>query len=315
MFKKNVVYLSRYQKNPILTADKNHPWEEKAVFNPAAIYLEGNVHLLYRAMSADNTSVLGYARSRDGKNIDFRSKEPVYIPREPFEQKQIPVSNSGCEDPRLTKIGNKIYMCYTAFDGKNHPRVAFTSIKVTDFLSGNWQWEKPVLLSPPDFSDKDALLFPEKVNSNYMFIHRVGDNINYAFVPSLNFDKNTFLEEYHWIKPRAGFWDSKKIGAAAAPIKTEKGWVLFYHGLSDDNIYRAGALLLDNNDPTKVLGRTSHFIFEPEKDYEKYGQVENVVFPCGAVLINDTVYIYYGGADSVCALATIKLNDLLCLFS
>jgi len=315
MFKKNLVSFSRYQKNPILTADKHHPWEEKAVFNPAAIYLEGNVHLLYRAMSADNTSVFGYARSHDGKNIDFRAQEPVYFPRQSFEQKTIPGSNSGCEDPRLTKIGDKIYMCYTAFDGKNHPRVAFTSIKVTDFLSINWRWEKPVLLSPPDFSDKDALLFPEKVGDNYMFIHRVGNNVNYAFVSSLDFEKETFLEEYHWIKPRPGFWDSKKIGAAAPPIKTEKGWLLLYHGLSDDEVYRVGALLLDKDDPTKVLGRTDHFIFEPEKDYEKYGQVKNVVFPCGVVLIEDEVYIYYGGADSVCALATVKLNDLLSLFS
>jgi predicted GH43/DUF377 family glycosyl hydrolase len=186
---------------------------------------------------------------------------------------------------------------------------------VTDFLSGNWRWEKPVLLSPPDFSDKDALLFPEKVGDNYMFIHRVGNNVNYAFVSSLDFEKETFLEEYHWIKPRPGFWDSKKIGAAAPPIKTEKGWLLLYHGLSDDEVYRVGALLLDKDDPTKVLGRTDHFIFEPEKDYEKYGQVKNVVFPCGVVLIEDEVYIYYGGADSVCALATVKLNDLLSLFS
>jgi len=314
MFKKKLFSFSRCEKNPILTPNKDNAWEVKAVFNPAVIYLENNFHIIYRAMSKDNTSVFGYARSRDGKNIDFRSPKPVYVPRESFEQKKVHGNNSGCEDPRLTLIGDKIYMCYTAFDGLNNPQVAFTSINVNDFLSNNWQWDKAVLISPPNFSDKDAFLFPEKIGNYYMFIHRINDCINYAFVSKLDFNGDIFLEENRWIKPRPGFWDSKKVGAAAPPVKTKKGWLLFYHGISDDGIYRVGALLLDKENPIKVLDRTYHFIFEPEEDYETYGQVNNVVFPCGVVLIKDLIYIYYGASDTVCGLSTVKLDEVLSFF-
>ena len=168
----------RPEQNPIITPKKENEWEAKATYNPAAIYLDGKVHLLYRAQSNDNTSVFGYATSSDGVHIDFRSPEPVYVPREPFEQKLVPGGNSGCEDPRLTKIGDTIYMLYTAFDGKNPPRVAFTSILEKDFLKQVWNWKKPVLISPPHYDDKDACLFPEKINGKYVIVHRSGDDMD-----------------------------------------------------------------------------------------------------------------------------------------
>lgn len=301
----------RAKENPIIAPKKEHPWEVKATFNPGALYLGGKVHIIYRAMSEDNTSVLGYATSKDGIHIDYRSPEPIYIPRELFEQKLQAGENSGCEDPRLTKIGNKIYMLYTAFDSRNPPRVAMTWIKEKDFLSQKWNWAKPVLISPPDLDDKNACLFPEKIRGKYFIIHRSGNNIDSAFSSTLNFDGKTWLEEYNWIFPRAGTWDSKKIGIAAPPIKTQKGWILFYHGVSEeDNFYRVGALLLDLKNPTKVIARSDEPLLEPEMPYEKEGQVPNVVFPCGAVLLKDTIFVYYGGADQVVAVAMIKLMDL-----
>jgi predicted GH43/DUF377 family glycosyl hydrolase len=306
--------LKRPRKTPLLEPVKNHFWESKATFNPGAICIDGKIHLLYRAMSEDNTSVLGYASSKDGIHIDYRSKEPVYVPREPFEQKLVPGGNSGCEDPRLTRIGNKIYMIYTVFDGKHPPRIALTSITVKDFLNKKWNWAKPVPLSPPALDDKDAFVFPEKVKGKYIIVHRSGDDMDLAFEPTLDFKGDTWLEEYRWLAPRKGWWDSKKVGATAPPIKTKKGWLLLYHGVSDDNCYRIGAALLDLKNPVKIIGRTDYPIFEPETQYEKQGEVSNVVFPCGMAEIEGTLFVYYGGADKVTGVATIKTKKLLDVF-
>ncbi|MFA6254286.1 MAG: hypothetical protein WC640_03540 [Candidatus Paceibacterota bacterium] len=302
----------RDKGNPIIAPQKDNPWEAKATFNPAAIYLAGKVHLLYRAQADDNTSVFGYATSANGLKIDYRASTPAYVPREPFEQKRVPGGNSGCEDPRLTQINDKIYMLYTAFDGQNLPRVALTWILTEDFINQQWVWSKPILISPPDIDDKDACLFPEKINGKYFIIHRSGDDIDSAFVSTLDFNNKTWLEEYRWIAPRAGHWDSRKVGIAAPPIKTKKGWVLFYHGVSDvDSFYRVGAVLLDLADPTKVVARSDEPIFEPEEDYEKVGLIPNVVFPCGAVLLGNKFYLYYGGADQVVGVVTIDRDKLL----
>jgi len=302
---------ARAKENPIILPIKSHPWEAKATFNPAAIYLENKVHILYRAMSEDNTSTIGYAQSKDGVHIDYRSTEPVYIPREPFEQKLTPSGNSGVEDPRLTKIGDKIYMLYTAFDGKNPPRVALTWIKTKDFLAQKWNWSKSITFSPHDFDNKDSALFPEKFNGKLLIIHRIGDDIDLAFVSDLEFKIVKELEEHRWISPRKGMWDSKKVGAAAPPIKTRQGWLMFYHGVSEDNIYRVGAVLCDRKDPTKIIARTDEPILEPETVYEKEGEVPNVVFPCGAVLIGNKIFMYYGGADKVVGVATVEIGNLL----
>lgn len=309
---KPLAKFARAKENPIIIPLKNHSWEAKATFNPAAIYLEGKVHLLYRAMSEDNTSVIGYATSKDGVHIDYRHPEPVYTPRESFEQKLQPGGNSGAEDPRLVKIGSKIYMFYTAFNGKNPPRVALSWISVADFLNQKWSWSRPVLISPPDLDDKDAAMFPEKVKGKYVIIHRSGDDIDLSFHKTLDFDGTHWLEEYRWIMPRKGWWDSRKIGIAAPPIKTTKGWLLLYHGVSEeDGFYRVGAVLTDLRNPTKIISRTDYPIFEPGADYEKKGEVSNVVFPCGAVVIGKTLFMYYGGGDQVVGVATMELEKLL----
>ncbi len=183
----------RFGGNPIITPIAGHAWESKAAFNPAAIYEGGKVHLLYRAMSEDNTSVLGYTSLVDGLEVEERLPEPVYTPHESFEQKLVPGGNSGCEDPRLTRLGDTIYMCYTAFNGQDSPRVAFTSILAADFVSKKWNWSKPVLASPPGKDDKDAALFPKKIKGKYVFLHRFGAEIWIDFVDSLDFSDGKFL--------------------------------------------------------------------------------------------------------------------------
>jgi beta-1,2-mannobiose phosphorylase / 1,2-beta-oligomannan phosphorylase len=310
------VRFTRFEKNPIITPDINHSWESQATFNPTAFYEDGRVHIIYRAMSADNTSVMGYATSRDGVTIEKRYERPIYIPRELFEMKIKPNGFSGCEDARITRLGDKLYMCYTAYDSINPPRVAFTSISITNFLDQKWDnWKKPVLISPPNFDNKDACLFPEKVNDNYMFLHRMGEDIDIAFVDSLELSGDQWLEEHRWLKPRKGTWDSAKVGIAGPPFKTPEGWFLFYHGVaSRDMHYRIGAVLLDLDNPTKIIARTDHPLLEPKEPYEQTGMVSNVVFPCGNVLIDDTIYMYYGGGDSVIGGATLSLTKLLTAF-
>ncbi|MBI5732543.1 hypothetical protein HY967_01105 [Candidatus Jorgensenbacteria bacterium] len=305
--------LNRFEENPIIQPFREHSWEAQATFNPAAIYEGGKVHILYRAMSMDNTSVMGYALSSDGIHITERLSDPVYVPREDFEMKLTPGGNSGCEDPRLTRIGDTIYMCYTAFDGRNPPRVALTSITLTDFLNKQWGWSRPRLISPPGTDDKDAALFPKTTpGGRYVFLHRLGMSIWIDFVDDLLFTNGKFLQGEILMNPRQTAWDSSRIGIAGPPIETKEGWLLLYHGVSKrTKHYHVRAALLDLNDPRKILARTHDPILEPKMPYEKAGIVSNVVFPCGAVIIKNELFVYYGGADKVVGVATIKMNDLL----
>ena len=302
----------RYSGNPILSLDPRHPWEAKGAFNPAALDLDGKVHLLYRALANDNTSTIGYATSKDGLTISERGLEPIYVPREPFEMKKIADANSGCEDPRLTKIGKTIYMCYTAFDGIGPPRVAVSEISEKNFLAGQWDWSKPILITPKDVDDKDTCLFPTKIGGKYFIFHRMGSDICGDDLASLNFEKEKINKCIMVFGPRRNSWDSAKVGISAPPIKTEKGWILLYHASSKNHhTYRVGAVLLDLKDPTIVLARSTDHIFEPVEQYEKEGIVPNVVFPCGLTVRDGLIYIYYGGADQVVGVATMKLDILL----
>jgi beta-1,2-mannobiose phosphorylase / 1,2-beta-oligomannan phosphorylase len=305
-------HFKRLEGNPIITPIENHPWESKATFNPAAVELENGIHILYRALSNDNTSTIGYALSVDGTKITKRLSEPVYTPREDFETKKIEGANSGCEDPRLTKIGKDLYMCYTAYDSIGPPRVAVTSIGVKDFLLHRWKWKKPELITPNGVDDKDACIFPKKVGGKYLILHRIGTDICADFLKSLDFKKETVSKCIRIFGPRPGMWDSAKVGIAAPPIRTKEGWVLLYHAVSEHHhTYRVGAVLLDLKDPTTVLSRSADPVFEPEELYEKEGIINNVVFPCGMIARDGLLYIYYGGADKVVGVATMELNILV----
>ena len=305
-------HFKRAISNPIITPDKTHPWESKATFNPAAIRIGKTTHILYRALSDDNTSSIGYASSKDGIKIDERFSEPIYIPTEKFELKKVAGGNSGCEDPRLTKIGENIYMCYTAFDGIGPPRVAVTSITEKDFLQKNWKWKKPIVITPEGFDDKDACIFPEKVSGHYFILHRVGGEMCGDYFKSLNFNSQTVKKCIRIIGPRINSWDGLKVGISAPPLKTKYGWLLLYHGISKShNTYRIGVVLLDLSDPTVVLARSTDPIFEPKELYEKAGIMGNVVFPCGMVEKSGVLYIYYGAADTVVGVATIEFNIIL----
>ncbi|MFH0755332.1 MAG: hypothetical protein V1910_01550 [bacterium] len=303
-------YLTRYDKNPILKSRPNFSWEANGVFNPASLQIGNITHILYRAMSDDWTSSIGYASSKDGFNINERDDKPIYTPRKFFEIK-IRSGNSGCEDPRLTLIDDKIYMCYTAYDGTNPPRVAITTISFENFENKNWIWSEPILISPKDKDDKDACIFPEKINGKFLILHRVNNDICADFIDSLENEKLLEIST-PILLPRKGMWDSEKVGITAPPIKTKKGWLLLYHGVSSNHhTYRIGLALLDLKNPLSVIARASQPIFQPETEYELKGITPNVVFPCGTAIRKEKLFIYYGGADSVVGVATVSLKKLL----
>jgi predicted GH43/DUF377 family glycosyl hydrolase len=306
-------HAKRLPDNPILKPIPEHPWESSHVLNPTAVELDGSVHLLYRAVGPENTSVIGYARSKDAVHFDERLPLPIYQPRAKFELKAGgPTDNSGCEDARIVRIGDRLYITYTAYDSVHAPQVAESSISVDDFLKRHFhKWTTPVLASPEGIDDKDACLFPEPIDGRYMVLHRVSSHVCADFVSSPSFRQDKLSRCIQIFGPRPGMWDSKKVGIAGPPIKTPAGWLLFYHGITDAGHYCLGAALLDRKDPTRLIGRSSQPIMTPVEPYERDGWINSVVFPCGQVVRGDTIYLYYGGADHVIGVATISLSELL----
>ncbi len=304
---------TRGSQNPILEPIAEHPWEDQAVFNPAAIELEGTIYILYRAFSSEHVSTIGLATSSDGLTIDERLPEPIYVPRHDLESQKQPKGFAGCEDPRIVQIDDRLYMTYTGFDSIGPPRVMVTSISVQDFLDRKWErWAMPELITPASIDDKDACIFPEKTKHGYVFFHRINHAICADILPDLDFKREEVNKCIHVLSARPGMWDSVKVGIAGPPIKTEAGWLLFYHGVAhEQSVYRVGACLLDLDDPTIVLARSANPVFEPEVDYEIVGDVNRVVFPCGQVIRDDTVYLYYGGADKVVGVATMSLSTIV----
>ncbi len=300
----------RSEHNPILTL-QGRGFESRAVFNAATIDINGSVYILYRAMDAANTSTIGLAISKDGVAIDERLPEPIYIPREDFEAKRgSSTGNSGCEDPRIVRINDTLYMTYTAYDGVRAPSGAVSSISVDDFLARRFdRWSKPFLLTPEGVDDKDLSLLPEKIDGNYLLYHRINNQICADLLPDLASGKRV-SRCIEIMAPRRGMWDGAKVGSAAPPIKVGDKWLMIYHGISRHATYSLGAALL-GADGTTLLARTADPIFEPLEKYEKEGEVANVVFSCGTVVRGDTLFLYYGGADKVIGVATASLAHIL----
>jgi beta-1,2-mannobiose phosphorylase / 1,2-beta-oligomannan phosphorylase len=316
--------VKKHKNNPIIAPRSTHPWESRATFNSAAIYEDGKVHFLYRALGDKDLSVLGYAASSDGFTLDERSDEPAYFPREPFETPGGNIFNTfaehfasgggygGIEDPRATRVDDTIYLTYVAFDGATNPRLAISSIDIEDFLKKNWEnWKKPKLISSPGITNKSAVILPRKVKGKYVVYHRIYPNILVDYVDNLDFDE--YLQGHYFIAPRKNNWDSKKVGAGAPPMETKDGWLMIYQsvGHQDPHRYKIGAMMLDKDNPSKVLYRTNAPIIEPEESYENEGFKSGVVYPCGSVIMNNQLNIYYGGADTFLCAASADLDTFL----
>lgn len=294
----------RFELNPLIAPIPEHSWESKYTLNPAAILLENNVHIIYRAQGDSGVSTFGYARLKDGIHVERRLDEPIYKPR-------ISEEKDGCEDARITKIGETLYMLYTAFhDGRTH--IAMTTISVSDFLHRKWNWTLPQIISPEEVNDKNACVLPEKINGKYIIFHRTNHRIWIAQEDSLDFSDGRWIQGNILFEPKEGTWYSEKVGITGPPIKTTQGWVLVFHGLShEDGKYRFGAMLLDLKDPLVIKSMLDYPILEPDSKYEQEGLRPGTVFSCGNVLYKDTIYTYYGAGDTTIGVAWISLPKLL----
>ncbi|MDD4237356.1 MAG: glycosidase [Desulfotomaculaceae bacterium] len=306
--------LVRYAGNPVLSPIKEHAWESKYVLNTAALRIKDKVYLLYRAYGDDEVSRIGLAVT-DGYNVLERLPEPVFVPQDREEKK-------GVEDPRTIIIGNKIYMLYTAYDGVI-AQISAAAISLEDFLNKRFdQWERKGMAFQ-DIWDKDAIMFPDRIKGKYVIYHRIEPSIWVSHLDKLEFpapkDKHAII-----LGPRSGqMWDSLKIGAGSQPIKTIYGWLLIYHGVDRNRVYRLGVILADLENPERLLYRSPNPVLSPETEYEigHKGEswVPNVVFTCGAVPASDKevldatdeVLVYYGAADTHVCLATGRIGDLI----
>jgi predicted GH43/DUF377 family glycosyl hydrolase len=321
-YQRKNLFLEKSSQNPIITPRRSIKWETNGTFNPAAILLKNKIHLLYRAVRDDHMSVIGYASTKNGTKIEERSNLPIYTPSASFEfiknnkfSFSYPYMSGGgwggCEDPRLSLVENKIYMTYTAFNGRMAPGVAMTSIKIEDFLNKNWNWTEPRLISEPGKIQKNWVIFPEKINGKYAILHSISPEISIDYFDNL--DSQSITIKSHYSKNADNLvWENYLRGIAAPPIKTNKGWLIFYHAVDhkNPNQYKLGAMILNLKNPSKIICRSNHPILEPNQIYENNGK-PGVIYVCGVVLRNDKLYIYYGGADKVSCLATVKLKTLL----
>lgn len=315
------VKLVKPPHNPIIQPSM-YSWESKATFNPAAIEYNGKVHLLYRAVGEDESSVLGYAASYDGLNIEDRPTYFAYKRFSDFSKDDPQVEycsgggwNGGCEDPRLVLIDGTVYMIYTAFDGWGSVRLALTSIPFADFNKKKWNWKKSVLVSPPGQINKNWVIFPEKINGKFAILHSFYPNILIDYFDSLDeLNGKKFIKSNNTrpVDPTRT-WDSWFRGVGPSPIKTKDGWLILYHAMDHKNPdrYRMGAILLDLKNPNKVLYRSQNPILEPEEHYENNGHKWGVVYSCGAVVKDGELFVYYGGADKFVCAASIPLADLI----
>jgi beta-1,2-mannobiose phosphorylase / 1,2-beta-oligomannan phosphorylase len=313
----NLIF-SKIPINPIISPDPNNNWESWQTFNPAAILLNNNIHFLYRAIGDDGQSRLGYAMSEDGFKIKERLKYPVYKHPVTFQKKIYNYCSGGswggCEDPRLIKVSDedRIYLLYTACDGGIG--VAISSIKVDDFLNKRWIWKKPILLSEPGKWNKNWTLFPEKIKGKYAILHSITPEILIDYFDDLEFKNISFIKShYDPFSLETDRWDQRVRAIGPPPIKTKYGWLVFYHAEDqyDPGKYKLGVMLLDLKNPKKILYRCKHPVLEPKEAYEFEGFKPGIVYALGAVIKDENLIIYYGGADNFVCVAYINYNCFL----
>jgi len=314
-------------------------FETKGVLNPACIKVDDIVHMFYRAISKDDISSIGYCQLKNNKVIK-RLKKPVLFPEYDFEKK-------GIEDPRIVFLEGLYYMTYIAYDGENamiayaissdlinfkkggviSPKITYEEAdkilkkinigKKYDYFEKIYEknFGKDVLLW-----DKDACLFPKKINNKYALLHRILPSIQVSF-----FDDFLELDTVYWkkylkkindyvvIDPELSF-ENEYVGTGCPPIETEFGWLLIYHCVEriNNNLqYHSNAALLNIQNPLIVLNRLEKPLFSPFEDWEKIGNVNNVVFPTGAIIEKGRLYIYYGAADKLIASKSMELEELI----
>lgn len=326
--------IRRCSKNPIVIPG-GCDWRSVATFNPGAIYENGKFYLYERAAGSlrpFRTSI-GLLESDDGVNFKQIGKKPV------FTAEMIGYPEGSVQDARVVRIDDTYFMsyamqpygfdCYPKGDGipdydtskykdwgkSAYPMITRSGIAVS---KDRVNFKHLCYTSPEGIDDRDHTLFPEKIDGVYVLLRRPIEFIGNGYGTnqpgiwlSYSRDLMTWTDPQLLAYPKYE-WEGEKIGTATNPLKTEKGWLILYHGVDSNSIYRVGAMLLELRNPMKVLARTPDFIMEPSEYYEKVGLViPNVIFPTSIVEKEGIAYIYYGCCDSSIALATVPVNDLV----
>jgi len=292
--------IGRYSKNPILTKD-NVPFKVNSIFNPGAVKYNGKYLLICRVEMPTGRSSLVIAESKDGYNFKVSSK-PILTPED--HKDFYDYVKWGIEDTRITQIENKFYLTYTGFS-KFQPLIMLS--ETSNFV--DFKIHGPI--SEP--SNKDCAIFPEKINGYYWKVDR----------PSAEKRRDIWINRspdiIHWgghkvlLEPEQGTWETDRIGSSSNPIKTREGWLMLYHGVRS-SIYKLGVILLDLEKPWIVIGKSKEPILSPDYDYERIGDVNNVIFSNGWILEdNGDIKIYYSGADLNICLAETNIEYLLSL--
>lgn len=319
--------LKKYENNPILSPIGDG-WESLCVLNPACVYEEESkkFRMLYRAAGNDKQHYiyLGLAESDDGFHFERKFKDPVLSPDKCG-------ADGGCvEDPRLVRMGGWYYLTYASrtfapgqywrddkeyfgFQPEYGPTFLINNNSITHLAISKdlVNWKKLGRISDSRYDDRDVLIFPDTVNGKFVRLSRAMEwcgegyeNENPAIWIAYSKDLMEWGESKLLLKGEE-WWEDKKIGASTPPIECKYGWLLLYHGVSNkDDAYRVGAVILDKNDPEKILARTKDFIMEPEFEYETSGYYNGCVFPTGICVKDGTMYVYYGAADRFVCVAT-----------
>ena len=286
-------------------------WESAGTFNPAVLLVHLPVNppvppdagpvkfvMLYRAQDAAGTSRIGYAESTDGIHF-IRWAQPVLYPEADYEK------DGGVEDPRLQKFGDTYYLTYTGYNKKDAQLCLATS---KDLI----HWERKGVILPAYKGNwnvawtKSGAIVPEKIGGKY-WMYWLGTTADKTDQMGLSYSDDLL----HWTEAtktpvlprRPGKFDSRVVEPGPPPILTPEGIVLVYNGADDKLVYRTGVAIFDRNDPRKLISRTDEPIFLPEKEWEKFGQVPNVVFVEGMVKRGGKFLFYYGGADKFVGVA------------
>ncbi len=335
--------MTEVRKHGILLSKTGLEFENEGVLNPAIIRQGDSVHIYYRAVSKGNHSTLGYCRLDGPLTIAERWEKPFMEPEFDFE-------SQGVEDARITKIDDVFYMTYTGYDGinargafatshdlkhfKKHGLMAppvtyaeFVSIvessnKVNEeyWLNQKFYYQSNDIEKKKLIWDKNIIFFPRKINNKLAFFHRLRPGIQLVTVNNIEeLTREFWLGYFHELHKHIVLdpfhkHESAYIGGGCPPIETPHGWLMIYHGVEKTDkglVYSACAALLDIDNPTIELARLPYPLFFPEYEWELTGEVNNVVFPTGTALFGNTLFIYYGAADTHIATASVSLDELV----
>ena len=293
----------RAASEPIVSP-RGSSWEEAGTFNPAVVEHDGKFVMLYRAQDKAGTSRLGYAESSDGIHFTQRA-EPVFSPETEYEK------DGGVEDPRLQKFGETYYLTYTGYNKKDAQLCLATS-------KDRIHWERQGVILPAYKGKwnvgwtKSGSIVPEKIDGKY-WMYWLGTAADKTDQMGLSFSTDlvhwTEATETPVLPKRPGKFDSRVVEPGPAPILSSTGIVLIYNGADDKLVYRTGVAVFDRKDPRRLISRTDEPIFAPELEWEKTGQVPNVVFVEGMVRQGDRFLFYYGGADKYVGVAEARSNS------